>query len=161
TSPSPRVHFQVRITPELGDLDEGRAMAKTQPVLGPAVGPLLPPPDDHLRELLAGRATPERRPQVDASGGVEAEVPEAVGREAAPVAVGAERRGGRRDDAEDRPVGQAVAIGGRRRRPAAPPPPPPPPPPRHTGAAPRRGSRVARRPCPSTSAWRRPRPCTR
>src|SRR5262249_13948205 len=54
--------------------------------------------------------TAQRPAQVDAAHRIEAEVPHAVGRQAASIAVGAERRRCRRDDAEYGAVAQAEAI---------------------------------------------------
>ena len=65
------------------------------------------------RQRDAPRA--QRRAQVDAARRVQAQVPHAVGRQAAAVAAAAERLGGRRDDAEGRAVRQREAIGRRRR----------------------------------------------
>src|SRR5215469_3768086 len=100
-SSSPGVHLQMRVAPQLGDLHEGRAITKMESVLRSTVGPLTPPSDDQLRELFAGGATPQRPAQIDPTRGVETEVPQAVGGEAAAIAVRAERRRGRGDDAED------------------------------------------------------------
>ena len=55
---------------------------------------------------------PQGLPQVQALGRVEAQVPGAVGGQAAAVAGGTEGPGGRGDDAEDRAVGQPEAVGG-------------------------------------------------
>src|SRR3989442_15903511 len=102
----------MRVLFEARDLHERRPLAERQALLGAAVGALPPPARDEPRELLARRAAPQRPSQVGPLERVETEVPHAVGGEAAPVARRAERRGGGRDDAEDGPVGEPVAIGG-------------------------------------------------
>src|SRR3989454_11075800 len=104
----------MRVLFEARDLHERRALAEREALLGAAVGTLPPPARDEPRELLARRATPQWRSQVGPLERVEAEVPHAVSGESASVARRAERRGGGRDDAEDGPVGEPVAIGGRR-----------------------------------------------
>src|SRR5512132_2183122 len=52
--PAPRVHLQVRIFAQATDLDEGRAIAQLQALLGAPVRPPFPCVGDQLRELAAG-----------------------------------------------------------------------------------------------------------
>src|SRR5713101_1022132 len=47
-----RVHFQVWISPQLGDLDERRAFAHAQALLRAAVGARLPAAGDELLQLV-------------------------------------------------------------------------------------------------------------
>src|SRR5206468_6715686 len=93
---------------------EGRSIPQPQALLGPTIRPPLPPGDDQRLQLVSRASAAERLSEIDALLRVEAEVPHAVGGEAAPVAAGTERLGRRRDDAEDRAVGKRVAVGGRR-----------------------------------------------
>ena len=65
-----------------------------------AIGAALPRVGDQRRELVARGARAQRRAQVDAARGVEAQVPHAIGGQPAAIAVAAERLGRRRDDAE-------------------------------------------------------------
>src|SRR2546428_9078928 len=80
---------------------------------GPAPRPPLPPVDDQRLQLVSRASAAERLSEIDPLLRVEAEVPHAVGGEAAPVAARTERFGRRRDDAEERAVGKRVAVGGR------------------------------------------------
>ena len=66
---------------------------------------------DQRPDLLVGRAPAQRAPQIRALCGVEAEQPDAVGGQPTPIATAAERRRRRGNDAEDRAVRQAEAIG--------------------------------------------------
>ena len=107
-------------------------------------------------QLLGAGAAPQRTAQIGPLLRVQTEIPHAVRGEAAAVAVRAERRGRRGDDAEHGAVGQPEAIG-RRRDVSS----------RQARSARSARSRTlehlaARRPPgPSTSGSRRPRPCTR
>src|SRR4030095_12313269 len=88
--PAPRVHLQVRIRAQATDLDERRAIAQPQALLGAAVRPPRPGVSDEPRELVAGGAAPQRPAKIDARLRVEAEIPYAVGGQPAPVAARAE-----------------------------------------------------------------------
>src|SRR5262245_33584851 len=111
--PAPCVHLQVRILAQATDLDERRAIAQPEALLGTAVRPPRPGARDEARELLAGGTVPQRPAKVDTLLRVEAEIPDAVGGQPASVAASAERLGGGRDDAEHRAVAQPVAVGRR------------------------------------------------
>src|SRR5262249_56726295 len=80
------------------------------PILGAAVGTRTPAAGDQRLDRRVRRTPAQRPAQVDAAHRIEAEVPHAVGRQAASIAVGAERRRCRRDDAEYGAVAQAEAI---------------------------------------------------
>ena len=97
------------------DGNERRAIARGQTLLGAAIAAHFPRRANQLRELIGGGAGAQRPAQVGAVRGVQAQVPQAVGRQPAAIAALAERLRRRRDDAEDRAVRQAVAIGRRRR----------------------------------------------
>src|SRR6059036_841379 len=103
--PAPRVHLQVRIFAQATDLHEGRPVPKPQALLGPTIRPPRPSVDDQRLQLVSRAAAAERLSEIDPLLRVEAEIPHAVGGEAAPVAARAERFGRRRDGAEDRAVG--------------------------------------------------------
>src|SRR5262245_41774750 len=111
--PAPCVHLQVRILAQATDLDERRAVAQPEALLGTAVRPPRPGARDEARELLAGGTVPQRPAKVDTFLRVEAEIPDAVGGQPASVAASAERLGGGRDDAEHRAVAQPVPVGRR------------------------------------------------
>src|SRR5438067_1905697 len=64
TSPSPGMHFQVRIPPELGDLDQWGAMANAHSLLGAAIGTRAPAASDQLGQLLGAGPPTQRSPQV-------------------------------------------------------------------------------------------------
>ena len=114
-----RVHLEVGIALQLADLDERAALGRPrrEAGLGAPVGPAPPRARDQLPERLTARPTPQRLAQIEAGLRVEAEVPHAVGGEAAPVAGLAEGLRGRRDDAEDR---RRPAAGSARRAPSHP-----------------------------------------
>src|SRR5690349_4531298 len=97
TSASPGVHLEVRIALEAADLHERLAVAQRQPVLGAAVRAGAPAAGDQRLQLLGAGAAAEQPAQVDASRRVETQIPQAVGGEAAAVAVRAEGRGRGRD----------------------------------------------------------------
>src|SRR4029450_12509896 len=73
--PAPRVHLQVRIVAQATDLDEGRAIAQPEALLGAAVCPARPGVCDEPRELVAGGGAPQRPAKVDTRVRVEAEQP--------------------------------------------------------------------------------------
>ncbi len=112
----PRVHFEVRVLAEVLDRHEAAALApEGQAFLGTAVRALAPSGRDECGQLLARGAAAQRPTKVDAARRVEAQVPQAVGRQPATIAAAAERVGGRGDDAEQRTVWQREAVGWRRR----------------------------------------------
>ena len=99
----------------LGDLDSGERSRSAQPLLGAASqSRVCQPPVISAASSSSAGAAAQRSPEVGALRRVQAEIPHAVGGEATPVAVGAERRRGRGDDAEHGAVGEAIALGGRR-----------------------------------------------
>src|SRR5213079_2489096 len=81
------MHLEVRVLLEPRDLDQRRALAERQALLGAPVGALPPAARDERGELLALRAAAQRPPQIRPLERVEAEVPHAVRREPAPVAL--------------------------------------------------------------------------
>ena len=134
----------------------GRRSRRGQPLLRPAVAARRPGGADQGPQVLARGARAQRLAQVGAPRGVEAEVPDAVGGEAAPVAGPAEGRGGGGDDPEHAAVGEPEAVGGRRAllhdrldRPVA------------RGEAGRASRARRHHALHASSGWRRPRPCTR
>src|SRR5262249_5479419 len=115
-SAAPRVHLQVRVPPELADLDQRPALRRGEAIFGAPVRAPSPRGRDERFDLFAIGARPQRLAQVGAPPGVEAEVPPAVRGEPTAVTGPAERLRRGRDDAEDRAVRQAKAI--RRRCPS-------------------------------------------
>src|SRR5437867_4723924 len=112
-SPAPRMHLPVRVGAQRVDPVERAAVGKREALLGAAVGAALPRLPDERRQLRVPRAPAQRVAQIDPALRVEAQEPGAVGGDAAAVARAAERRRGRGDDPERRPVGQPEALGRR------------------------------------------------
>src|SRR5207237_6212502 len=73
------VHLEMGPGPQLGDLDEWLPVLHGQALLGPTVAPALPGGAYERGDLLLRRPVPERSPQVDARGGIEAQQPLPVG----------------------------------------------------------------------------------
>src|SRR5439155_18043282 len=91
---------------------EGPPRGHGETRLGAAVGAGAPGRGDQPLELLVAGAAAKYLPQIRAPGGVQAEVPDAVGGESAPVAGAAERAGRGRDDPEAGAVREPEAVGG-------------------------------------------------
>src|SRR5262245_28664641 len=102
----------MRVALEAIDRNQRRSIACGETLLGPSIASDLPRRANQLRELLGCRARSQRTPQVRAVRGVQAQVPETVGGEAAAIAGVAERFGRRGNDAERQSIGERVAIGG-------------------------------------------------
>src|SRR5262245_8331965 len=111
--PAAGVHFEVRVVLERLERHERPPIAERQALLGASVVASTPGGRNHRFQILSAGAGAERGAQIDASSGVEAEIPDAVGREAAPVARPAERVCRGRNDAERRAFRQREAICGR------------------------------------------------
>src|SRR5437870_846915 len=112
--PAAGVHLEPRVPAERVDLDQRAAEAEgleVSPLLGAPITPLAPGPGDQRRQLPRGRPRPQGRAEIGPLLGVEAEIPGPVGGEPAPVAGPTEGRRRRRDDPDDRPVGEAKALG--------------------------------------------------
>src|SRR5712692_7595500 len=100
------MHFEVRVLTKLVNADEHTAVPLGLAQLRPAVRAFAPDRGDARGEFLGRRACAQRLPEVDPRLRVQAEVPEAVGGQAAAVAAPAEGRGGRSDDSKNGAVGQ-------------------------------------------------------
>ena len=151
-----RVHLEVRILPQQIPPARTRGGRRARGGLRRRDRRARASRRDQRAQFISRHALPERTAQIDALRRVEAQIPHAVGGQAAAIAGAAERLGRRRDDAERRAVRQA-----RSDRPA------PTSPPRRwarsrrSGARARRAFPAARRRGRATSAWRRRRPCIR
>src|SRR5215831_1589400 len=108
------MHLQVRIALQFADLDERPPLPHRETLFRAAVGARPPRRRDHALEFLAARAAAYAPTEIDALRGVEAEVPEAVRGQSAPVAGATERARGGGDDAERRAIGKPEAISRRR-----------------------------------------------
>src|SRR4249920_1009916 len=89
-SPTPRVHFQVRIFTQPRYLDEV-LLAQTNPLeflalLGTAICPLLPAGENQGLDLLSRRPSPQRLPEVESLLGIETEIPHAIRGQTAAIA---------------------------------------------------------------------------
>src|SRR2546427_8519326 len=109
------MHFEVRVLTKLVNADEHTAVPLGFAQLGAAVRAFAPDRGDARGEFLGGSTSAQWFPEVDPRLRVQAEVPEAVGRQAAAVAAPAERRRGRSDDSKNGAVGQREALRGRGR----------------------------------------------
>ena len=79
------MHLQMGILAQVRNRNESPPLAERQPILGTAIHSRQPFGCDDSRQFVRGRPAPQRRTQVDASGRVESEVPESVGRQTAVV----------------------------------------------------------------------------
>ena len=95
--------------------NQGRLAIHAQTFLRAAIGADGPHGRDEPLQILARRAGAQGPSKIGPGRGVQAEQPDAVGRQAAPIAGRAERLGRRRDDAERGAVRQEEPIGRRRR----------------------------------------------
>src|SRR5262249_17258933 len=108
------MHLQVWIALQLADLNERPTLAHRETLFRAAVGAHSPRRRDHTLQRPPARAAEQSPTEIDALRGVEAEVPEAVRGQPAPVAHATERARGGRDDAERRAIAKPEAIGRRR-----------------------------------------------
>ena len=105
-SATPRVHLQTRVLLQHREGHQRTTIAVCQPAFGAAVGTSLPGATDQVEHLFVGVAAAQDITEVDATEGIEAEIPGAIGGQPTTVARGAERLGGRGDNAERRPIRQ-------------------------------------------------------
>src|SRR4029453_13776979 len=112
---SPRVHLQVRIALELADLYQGLSLWRRQPRLRSPVAATLPGGPDQRPELPLRGPAAQRLPQIRPPHRVQAEIPEPVGGEPAPITAPAERLGRGGEDADHASVGPPERSRGGRR----------------------------------------------
>src|SRR6266566_2733323 len=110
-SPTPRMHFAVRIGTQALDLKQRCAVREAEPLFRAAIRPSAPSRGDQLRQFRIAGTLPEWLAQVDSPFCVETQEPGAVGRQASAVARTAERGGCRRDDPERGAVRQSESLG--------------------------------------------------
>src|SRR5439155_26949546 len=111
-SPAPGVHLAVWVRAQVCDRVQRTAFPDRQPLFRAAVGAVLPRVAQQRGELGVARPRAQPLPQVDPAVRIQAQEPRAVRRQPAAVAGAAEWRGGGRDDAEARPVGEPESLGG-------------------------------------------------
>src|SRR5262245_52203385 len=85
------VHLEMRVALKRGDRDKRAAIAERQPILRAAIAPPLPAARDRFEQLLAGCPGPNQGTEIQSARGIQAEVPHAVRRQPAPIAMPAER----------------------------------------------------------------------
>src|ERR1041384_4785188 len=107
------MHFAMRISALSLDAVQRRAIFKIEALLGAAVRAPAPRSGNAIGDVGIARTAPQRLAQVESLCRVETEKPCAVRRQPAAIARAAERRGGRRHDAERRPVGEPKPTGRR------------------------------------------------
>src|SRR5262245_56610430 len=92
---------------ELADLDQWPPLAHREALFRAAVGPRMPPRDNHRLHLFPRNALSKSFAEIGSLAGVQTEIPETIGGESAAVARAAKRTCGGGDDTEGRSVGQS------------------------------------------------------